>query len=140
MGVPRSACPPTTRRSELAALLALAAAGCAALGGDLAPAKASWQGARYDEVVREWGAPARSAPPAFTWVSESTRRLRPGVGVVFGTGSGGTSGGVIASLPFGDAGEPVRCSRTFTFRDGAVAEQTWLGQSDYCSTFSRGPR
>ena len=131
MAAPRSDCRATIRRFEI--VFAAALAGCAALERDLAPARDSWQGATYADVVRQWGAPARSAGDTHTWYSEDRRRPRSGVGIIISNDGSGAFG----SLPFGAAGETVRCDRSLTFRDGVVVEQRWQGPADYCVTFRR---
>jgi len=128
------------------ALIFLLLAGCATTGEELAQVRDSWQGATYDEVVRAWGAPARSTrltdgSNVYTWVSEGagTRgSVSPSIGIGVGSGGGvGIGTGVI----FGAAGgEPVRCERTLIFRNGRVAEQNWQGPEEYCSSFRRNTR
>ncbi len=109
-------------------------------------AKESWVGATYDETVRAWGPPGRSARLAdgaevHTWVAEGgpTYRSGPSIGIG-GFGFGGRTGvGVGANFPIGQssAGPPARCERTLTFRDGRLAEQSWIGEDEVCSTFGR---
>ncbi|MBI3043777.1 MAG: hypothetical protein HYY78_13245 [Betaproteobacteria bacterium] len=132
--------PLPARRPGLA-LFALVLAGCATLGGDVEDAKRSWHGARYEEVVLRWGEPARHATLAdgrdnYTWVSEGTSGVFPGSVIVFG-GSGGAGVGAVFGLPGMGGGEPQRCERTLTFKDGRVVEQTWLGQTAFCSQFRK---
>src|SRR6185295_4418841 len=88
---------------RIAAALALLA-GCATTE----KAKESWSGASYDDVLRAWGPPTRSAKLAdgadvHTWVSESGPAVRqgPSFGVGIFGGSGGGGMGVGASVPFG---------------------------------------
>src|ERR671918_2948473 len=75
-------------------------AGCASTpqgAGDIGSARGSWQGAAYEDVVRSWGAPARSTRlpdgrDAHTWVSESVASrgsIWPSIGVFGGSGGGG---------------------------------------------------
>ncbi len=114
--------------TKIVAAAALAA-GCATADPDLAAARDSWQGARYDDVVRAWGAPARSSRLAdgresHTWMSED-------VGVIRGSGGAGGVGGIL----FGEAGDPARCDRTLVFSAGQVVEQKWLGPAAYCNRF-----
>jgi hypothetical protein len=125
------------------ALVVLAiASGCASVERDLGDAKASWQGAGYDEIVLRWGAPARSTKlsegrDAYTWVSEgagSHGTLWPSIGIFGGSGGVGIGTGVTMG-PGG--GEFARCERTMVFKDGRVVEQTWQGSAEYCSTFRR---
>lgn len=123
------------------ALAALAA--CATSPPDVAAAKASWSGAAYEDVVKLWGAPARSTTfadgrVAHTWASEiNTQRgqFYPSVGIFGGSGNVGVGVGVGTSMPFGS--ELKRCERTLVFSDGKVVEQTWSGPDDYCDTFKR---
>ena len=110
-------------------------------------AKQSWQGAAYEDVVRAWGQPARSATlpdgrESRTWVSEFRRprgSLYPSVGVgVFGGGGGsgvGVGVGIGGSMPVGEDTE--RCERTLVFSEGQVVEQTWTGAESYCATLRR---
>ena len=123
--------------------LALVLAACATPGQDLAAARQSWDGASYEEVVRAWGAPARSTGlgegrEARTWLSEVNRArgvIYPSVGVFGGSGNVGVGVGVGTSYPFG--AELKRCERTLVFAEGRVAEQTWAGPDDYCDTFKK---
>src|SRR5260370_9608530 len=90
--------------TKIVAAAALAA-GCATADPDLAAARNSWQGARYDDVVRAWGAPARSSKLAdgresHTWMSED-------VGLIRGSGGAGGAGGIV----FGQARRPARRAR-----------------------------
>src|SRR5260370_23298854 len=101
--------------TKIVAAAALAA-GCATADPDLAAARNSWQGARYDDVVRAWGAPARSSKLAdgresHTWMSED-------VGVIRGSGGAGRAGGIL--LRAGRA--PARRDRPpiFTGRPGGA--------------------
>jgi hypothetical protein len=104
---------------------------------DLQPVRDSWQGATYEEVVAKWGKPARSEGEVHSWYSETTRRPgSPSIGVGIGGGSG-MGMGVFGGITFGTSGEPVRCDRILTFRDGQVASQRWLGPAEYCATFGR---
>jgi hypothetical protein len=133
MDVPHWACLATIRRSSVALILA----GCATGHPSLDQARASWENATYDEVVAAWGKPARSDGQVHAWYSESTRR--PG-GPAVGVGVGGGSGmgmGVFGGITFGTAGEAVRCDRIFTFHEGRVASQRWLGPADYCERYRR---
>jgi hypothetical protein len=124
------------KKAVLAVTVLLAA--CAGLLTDVNDARNSWQGMRYEDVVEQWGAPARSAKPAggresHTWVSEGTlSRLSPIIGIFAGSGSG--AGVSVSTQPVGPLS---RCERTLVFQDGRVVEQTWEGDGDYCSTFIR---
>lgn len=121
-------------------------AGCASNGpngGEVAPAQGTWHGAAYEDVVRSWGAPARSTKlpdgrDAHTWVSEtivSRGSFWPSLGI-FG-GSGGVGFGTGVTVAPGAGGELQRCERTLFLRDGRVVDQTWQGPSDYCASFRR---
>ena len=125
---------------RLVALPALLLAGCATLA-DVDKAKDSWHGARYDDVVSRWGPPNRSATLAdgreiSTWVAEGVSGGFPGVIGVYG-GSGGGGIGATIGLPGMGGGEPQRCERTLTFRNGRVTEQSWLGHPALCSAFRK---
>ena len=109
-------------------------------------AKQSWQGASYEEVVRAWGAPARSAKlsdgaDVHTWVSGGgpTYRSGPsfGVGIFGGSGGGGMGGGVSVPFGSGQASAAPPCERSLTFRNGKMVEQSWVGPSDACTPFKR---
>ena len=115
-------------------------------------AKESWVGATYDETVRTWGPPARSAKLAdgaevHTWVAEGGPTYRSGPSVGFGIGGIGFGGGgrtstgvgVGASIPIGQGSvePPARCERTMTFRDARLVEQSWIGPDEICSGFGR---
>ena len=130
-----------------AAVLLLALTACASTpsgDGDMAAARASWQGATYEDLVRSWGAPARSTKlpdgrDAHTWVSESVASrgaIWPSIGI-FG-GSGGVGFGTGVTMGPGGSGELLRCERTVFFENGRAVEQTWQGPADYCSSFRRG--
>ena len=132
------------RFTAMAAGLALLA-GCASTPpGDINLARDSWQGASYDDVVRGWGAPARSTRmtdgrDVYTWVSETVEpraAFFPSLGI-FG-GSGGVGFGTGVTMGSGGGGELVRCERTLIFSGGRVAEQTWNGPADFCASFRRG--
>ena len=126
--------------------LALWLAGCASTSppGDIPAARSSWQGAAYEDVVRSWGAPARSTKlpdgrDAYTWVSESVASrpaFFPSLGI-FG-GSGGVGFGTGVTMGPGYGGEFQRCERTLFFENGRVVDQTWQGPADYCSSYRRG--
>lgn len=130
-------------RNRFAALILAAVLGACA---STEKAKESWVGASYEETVRAWGPPARSARLAdgaevHTWVSEAgpTYRTGPSVGIggFGGTGRGGV--GIGASFPIG-AGSvepPARCERTLTFRDGRLVGQSWIGADEVCADYGR---
>ena len=129
------------------ALLGLLLAACATTE----KAKETWVGATYEEAVRIWGPPMRSAKLAdgaevHTWVAEGGPTYRSGPSVGFGIGGIGFGGGgrstgvgVGASIPIGEgtATPPARCERTMTFRDGRLVEQNWIGPDEICSGFGR---
>ena len=128
---------------RITVLIVLLLAGCATPGGDIVEARDSWQGAAYDEVVLRWGTPVRSTKltdgrDVTTWVSDGTfsrGRVSPSIGI--GVGSGGGVG-IGTGVMFGSGGgEPARCERTLTFKDGRVAEQNWQGPAEYCKDFRR---
>ena len=123
-------------------LLILLAACASAPSGDVGSARTSWQGAAYEDVVRSWGAPARSTKlpdgrEAHTWVSEtvvSRGSLWPSIGIFGGSGGVGFGTGVTMA-PGG--GEFQRCERTVFFQNGRVVDQSWQGPADYCASFRR---
>jgi len=127
------------------ALLVLLAA-CAGPGPTAGPAD-SWHGASYDEVVRAWGAPARSTrlsdgADVHTWVSDAPQtqgRVTQSVGVGMRSGGGGSSIGIGTGVRFsgGSRGAPARCERTLIFREGRVSEQQWQGSAEVCEAFRR---
>jgi len=121
--------------------MAILLAGCATFGGGVEDAKNSWQGARQDEVVLQWGAPSRQTTlsdgrQAHTWVAEGATGGSSPVSIgVFGGSSGSGAGGIFG-LGMGST-EPQRCERTLVFDNQRVVEQTWLGQPSFCSTFKK---
>ena len=127
------------------ALLVLLAA-CAAPGLTEGPAD-GWHGASYDDVVRAWGAPARSTrltdgADVHTWVSDAPQiqpRVTQSVGVGMRSGGGGTRVGFGTGVRFagGSRGAPARCERTLIFREGRVSEQQWQGAAEACELFRR---
>lgn len=127
-------------------VLLLLLAGCVTLEQETADVRGAWDNVSYDEVVRRWGAPMRSATlqdgaQVHTWVAENQVRYAPsgpsvGVGV-FGGGHGGGVG-VGVGFPFGSSSsETTRCERTFTFKQGLLVQQSWTGDAAYCNTFKR---
>ncbi len=129
------------------ATLALAAllAACAT-AHDVDTAKNSWQGATYEDVLRVWGAPARSTNTAdgrywYTW--ETVSAVQPGSSVGFSIGgvrlggSGATGVGVGTSVPIGSPPPPESCQRTLIFQNGVVVEQAWQGPPSMCADFKR---
>jgi hypothetical protein len=120
----------------LAALAVLA--GCATTA-DVDKARASWNGATYDEVVAAWGQPAsqttlKDGLQGYTWISQSGG-YGPSVGAYGGSGGGGVG----ISLPLPGMGGMVsgHCQRTLGFKDGRVVDQIWQGTTQYCSIFGR---
>jgi hypothetical protein len=119
-------------------------AGCASTTqGDVTAAQSSWQGASYEDVVRSWGAPARSTKladgrEAYTWVSETVApraSIWPSLGIFGGSGGVGIGTGVTLG---GGGGELQRCERTLIVQNGRVVDQTWQGPGDFCNSFRRG--
>ena len=132
------------RRYLTVALVALLAA--CATAEDVRKAQASWQGASYEDVLRAWGAPARSTKTAdgrewHTWVVEGAPPPPPSVG--FGLGGfsfGGRTGvgvGVGTSVPVGTAPAPERCERTLVFDKGILVDQQWNGPPTLCAPLKR---
>jgi len=135
----------SNRRSITALALAALLAACATTQ-DVEKAKATWNGASYEDVLRTWGAPVRSTKTAdgrdwHTWVTESY--AQPGSSVNFGLGgfrvggSGGSGVGVGVGMPVGDPSPPARCERTFVFDNGKVIEQYWAGPPSMCADLKR---
>jgi hypothetical protein len=109
-------------------------------------ARESWSSATYDDIVRAWGAPARSGKLAdgadvHTWVSEAgpTVRSGPSIGIGGFGGRGGSGVGVGVGFPIGSgsAAPPARCERTLTFRDNRLVEQSWIGPDEICAEYAR---
>jgi hypothetical protein len=141
--------PPYAQEEKLMharALILILLAGCATTPPvDLKDAQNSWNGAQYDAVVLRWGAPTRSTVlsdgrDAHTWLSESYAgggSWFPSIGV-FGGSGGGVGVGVGTGMSMGGGGgASVRCERTLFFKQGRVVEQSWQGQTNYCSSFRR---
>lgn len=113
--------------------------------GDMGSARGSWQGAAYEDVVRSWGAPARTTRlpdgrDAHTWVSESvTSRgsVWPAIGIFGGSGGIGFGTGVTFGGLGAYASDLQRCERTLFFEKDRVVEQSWQGPADYCASFRR---
>jgi len=114
---------------------------------DYTATRAGWQGAPYDAVVAQWGQPQRytvmdDGRYVYSWYSQAG-----GGGAAYSSSSFGVFGGsrgfgfgVGTGIPLpgmGGGGEVVRCERTFVFKDALVVEQTWNGNSHFCSTFVR---
>jgi hypothetical protein len=109
-------------------------------------ARESWSSATYDDIVRAWGAPARSGKLAdgadvHTWVSDAgpTIRSGPSIGIGGFGGRGGSGVGVGVGFPIGSgsAAPPARCERTLTFRDNRLVEQSWIGPDEICADYAR---
>ena len=124
------------------ALAALIAA--CATAQDVERAKSSWQGATYEEVLRAWGAPARSTTTTdgrywYTWASQAVAQPGPSVGVGLGGfrfGGGSATGvGVGVGVPVGSPPAPEQCERTLVFDAGRVVEQHWNGPPSMCADF-----
>jgi hypothetical protein len=124
------------------ALMLVLLGGCATQTVDLNATRDSWYGARYEVVVTQWGEPARNTTladgsDARTWVSEAVSgggSWFPMLGIFGGSRGVGTGAGISLGQSGGDY---TRCERTLIFRDGQVVDQSWQGQSRYCSTFRR---
>ena len=119
-------------------LMLLALTGCATTA-DVDKARASWNGATYDEVVAAWGQPVsqttlKDGLQGYTWISQSAG-YGPSVGAYGGSGGGGVG----ISLPLPGMGGMVsgHCQRTLGFKDGRVVDQLWQGTTQYCSIFVR---
>lgn len=125
--------------------LAVLVAACAT-AEKMNEARDSWQGASYEDVLRAWGAPARSTRTPdgrewHTWVSESYPQPASGVGVGIGgmsVGRGsGVGVGVGMGVPIGPPTPPERCERTLIVVDGRIAEAHWNGPPSLCVEFRR---
>src|SRR5437764_2102226 len=102
---------PSGMETRSIAPLALALAlGACATAADVDKARASWQGASYEDVLRAWGAPTASTRTAdgrdwYTWVTASYPQPGPSVGLGIGgvrIGGGGATGvGVGVGVPVG---------------------------------------
>jgi hypothetical protein len=124
------------------AALAMLVAACVTTE-DMNMARDSWQGASYEDVLRAWGAPARSTKTPdgrewHTWVTESYPQ-GPSFGVGVGGASVGHRGGVGVGMgvPIGPPPPPERCERTLVVVDGKIAESHWSGPPSMCVEFRR---
>lgn len=126
----------------MVALAALLAA--CATAQDVDKAKGSWQGATYEEVLRAWGAPARSTTTTdgrywYTWETVAVAQPSSSVGFSIGGmsigGRGATGVGVGTSVPVGSPPAPESCQRTLIFQDGRVVDQSWQGPPSMCAEF-----
>jgi len=125
-------------------VVALAALAACATAQDVDKAKNSWQGATYEEVLRTWGAPARSTQTNdgrywYTWETVSVAQPGSSVGFSIGgvrLGGGGATGvGVGTSVPVGSPPAPESCQRTLIFENGRVVDQAWQGPPSMCAEF-----
>ena len=123
-------------RTFLTVVLAALLAACVT-AEDLKKTQDSWLGASYEEVLRAWGAPARSTRTAdgrdwHTWVAESHPTSGASVGV--GGMSVGRGGGIGVGIgmPIGSPPPPERCERTLVLLDGKVVDQQWNGPRELC--------
>ena len=128
-----------------AVALALALGACATVD-DVNKARDSWQGATYEEVLRAWGAPARSTSTTdgrywYTWETAAYPPPQSSVGIGIGgmrIGGGGATGvGVGVGMPVGSPQAPERCERTLIFENGRVVDQSWQGPPSMCAEFKR---
>ena len=136
----------SSSRSHLAVALAVLLAACAT-AKDVEDAQASWAGASLEDVMRAWGAPARSTKTPDgrewnTWVTESSPQPSSSVGVGFGGtriggGGGGVGVGVGMGIPVGSPAPPEQCERTLVFENGRVVDQHWNGPPSMCADFKR---
>jgi len=135
----------SARRASLIVVLAALIAACATTK-DVDEAQASWAGASLEDVMKAWGAPARSTKTPDgrewnTWVTESYPQGGSSVGVGLGGmrvgGGGGVGVGVGMGVPIGAPPPPERCERTLIFTDGKVAEQHWHGPPSLCAPLKR---
>jgi hypothetical protein len=109
-------------------------------------AQDSWQGASYEDVLRAWGAPARSTKTPdgrewHTWVTESYPQASSSIGIGVGGASvgrgGGTGVGVGMGIPIGTPPPAERCERTLIVVDGKIVESHWSGPPSLCIDFRR---
>ena len=136
----------TSSSRKLAAVALAALLAACATTEDVRKAQASWQGATYEDVLRVWGAPARSTKTAdgrdwHTWVSEGAPPPPPSVGfgiggVSVGRGSG-VGVGVGMGMPIGTPPPPERCERTLVFADDKLVDQQWSGPPTLCAPLKR---
>jgi hypothetical protein len=127
---------------RLAVALAVLLTACAT-AEKMNEARDSWQGESYEEVLRAWGAPARSTKTPdgrdwHTWVTEAYPQGGSSVG--FGVGGGVGRGGGVGigiGMPIGSPPPPERCERTLIVVDGKVAESHWSGPPSMCVGFRK---
>jgi hypothetical protein len=134
-----------SNRTSLSVALAVLLAACAT-AEKMNQARDSWLGASYEEVLRAWGAPARSTKTPdgrdwHTWVTEyfPTPTSTFGVGVGGGriNSGGGVGVGVGMGVPIGAPPPPERCERTLIVVDGKVTESHWNGEPSLCIDYKR---
>lgn len=114
---------------------------------DVEQAQASWLGASYEDVLRVWGAPARSTKTAdgrdwHTWVTLGPQSPPPTMGVGIGSGIGignrtSVGVGMGVGVPIGAPPPPEQCERTLVFADGRLVDQTWNGPPQLCAPLKR---
>ena len=135
----------SSSRRQLVVVLAALLAACATTK-DVENAQESWYGASLEDVMRAWGAPARSTKTPdgrdwHTWVTEGSPQPSSSVG--FGVGGmsvgrgSGVGVGVGMGVPIGSPPPPERCERTLIFAEGKVAEQHWGGPPSLCAPLKR---
>ena len=132
-------------KKPLMLALAVLLAACAT-AAKMEDARDSWIGVSYEEVLRAWGAPARSTKTPdgrdwHTWVAESHSQAGSSVGFGLGGmsvgGGRGVGVGVGMGMPIGAPPPPERCERTLIVVDGKVAESHWNGPPSLCVDFKR---
>jgi hypothetical protein len=113
--------------------------GCASTEPELVAARDSWRGAPYDDVVKAWGPPDKSATKGgretHTWVARDGVPT-PGLhgGAVVSGGIGGGAGGALFGPP---SEQTAVCERVLVFSAGRVVEQTFNGPPDFCKRFNK---
>ncbi len=104
---------------------------------EVVAARDSWKGAPYDDVVKAWGPPDKSATKdgreTRTWVSREVPPAGFHGGVTVSGGTGGAGGAL-----FGPPTESnAVCERILVFNGGRVSDQTWNGPPDFCKRFNK---
>jgi len=101
---------------------------------EVVAARDSWNGARYDDVLKAWGPPDASGTKggheSHTWVS----REAPAAGFDGAVAVSGGAGGALFGPP---TDSNAVCERILTFSGGRVTEQTWNGPPDFCKRFNK---